>query len=320
MIVQRRQLADSRELPREHRGDRLGRELVDGRRARVPRSVTCEPAKFGYLRASIDPSGRSRELTGNSSITTTTTGVLVRPATFAAATLSVASGTVATNVTSPSSGKAKATDRNDRNTRDWRYATATSVAGTIGTAVPRRAGRRTAGRSAARRQAEAPDRDDVHHPSERSRDERHDRLRPHDDQRRHERDEQREHHHVQARRPTDDQELRVSLQHREDGLADAVPPQRGEVREPPPERRQEHARRPCRGRRGRRDRRAHLAATPSFVGLAERTSWRAVCTRPRPVDVPPSRARRTAPATSRTVYTSTEFSPSTRTHLRGRAR
>ena len=87
---------------------------------------------------------------------------------------------------------------------------------------------------------EAPDRDDVQRPGKRARQERDERLGGDDHQRRDDGEEQREHDHVPARRPTHHQELRVPLQHREHRLADSVRPQRGQMREPPPVRRQVH--------------------------------------------------------------------------------
>ena len=77
VILQRRQLSLPRELPREDRRDGVGRGVVHRGRPRVPRGVARETPKFGYRTVSSDPSALISELTGNSSKTTSTTGVWV---------------------------------------------------------------------------------------------------------------------------------------------------------------------------------------------------------------------------------------------------
>ena len=121
-------------------------------------------------------------------------------------------------------------------------------------------------------------------------------------------DEHCERHDVEGGRATNDEKLRIPLQHREDRLAYTVSPQSGEVGEPPAIRRQDDALRPCRA---------------SAIAAAVALTWRSpsptalrmhLSRRPAsgggPVDVPPRRTRRRAPALSRTAYTSTEFAPS----------
>ena len=100
--------------------------------------------KFGYRTVSSDPSARISELTGNSSNTTSTTGVRVATDTSAPAASSTASGTVATKPSSPISGSARETDRNERKARDRTYTIAATTAGTIGSrSTPPRWGSRS---------------------------------------------------------------------------------------------------------------------------------------------------------------------------------
>ncbi len=241
MIRERRELTRLRAPARHHRRHRLGRELVHRRGTRIPDAVLARAARSSGTaprRAIRRPGAASSS--GARRARRSRPASFVRTATSAPGRSSIASGTVATKDSTPTTGSTSEIERIERNAFHLMYANATRIAGTHREEERRaRAGLEQPNELERREEREAPDRDMWSDAREHRPDERRDQpRRATTSSGGTNASSEREHDDVLARRSADDEELGVALQHREHRLADAERPQGGQVREPPRIRRQ----------------------------------------------------------------------------------
>ena len=117
--------------------------------------------------------------------------------------------------------------------------------------------------------AKAAEREEVEHVRRSTRCERDEPLAGEHEERRDEGEEEREHDHLRPRGPANDEELRVRLEEREDGLAHRVRPDRDQVHGPQPVRRQRAS---TRAGEVERPRRSAESSTRSATSKRSRSS------------------------------------------------